>query len=104
MENCTIGIHCGQQTECHRVVYTRSTGLKNISEFSISDSALLLRRSGFTGPSVLTTVCKHHEQIFLHKYSLLQKSCCDPYSLHPNSVRKKSLRSVDLEQADAITC
>ena len=102
MESCSIGIHCNQQMDCHKLCYTKSSGLKNLCELSPNDYELLLRRSGYSGQLSTATVCKHHEQVFLKQYSFLQKSCCDPFHLHPDTVRKKSLRAVDLQTADAI--
>lgn len=102
MEPCSIGIHLGQTEDCHKTVYSRRTGLKNISELTPDAQQLLLRRCNFTAADASTNVCCHHEKIFIDKYSFLQKMCCDPFSLHPESARKKSLRVIDLTIADKI--
>lgn len=103
MESCSIGVYCSQQHECHKLIYTRTIRLRNISELSADERTLLLRRSGFSNLcSSTSTVCSYHEQIFLAQYSFLERSCCDPCNLHPGSIRKKSLRVVDTQAADAI--
>jgi hypothetical protein len=58
---------------------TRIQGIKKLSDLGDCDASLILRRSGYVALSVDATVCSHHEQLFLHKYSFLQKTCCDPY-------------------------
>jgi hypothetical protein len=40
--------------------------------------------------------------VYLRKYEFLQKSCCDPFEMHPTTARKKSLRIIDIANADKI--
>jgi hypothetical protein len=40
--------------------------------------------------------------VYLRKYEFLQKSCCDPFQMHPTTARKKSLRTINIANADKI--
>ena len=40
-------------------------------------------------------ICSHHEQEYLHKYSVLQRKCCNVFDQHKDcKPRKKSLREI----------
>ncbi|XP_058871465.1 zinc finger protein 79-like isoform X1 [Acipenser ruthenus] len=103
MDTCSIGAHCGQEEDCHKTTYTKNTGILKLLELPLEKRQLLLRRSNFKNQDSTTTVCYHHEKLFLGKYSFLQKACCDPFRLHADSSRKKSLRAINLQTADQIS-
>ncbi|RXM94358.1 ARL14 effector protein [Acipenser ruthenus] len=103
MDSCSIGAHCGQEEDCHKTTYTKNTGILKLLELPLEKRQLLLRRSNFKNQDSTTTVCYHHEKLFLGKYSFLQKACCDPFRLHADSSRKKSLRAINLQTADQIS-
>ena len=44
----------------------------------------------------IRTICLHHEQVLLTKYSTLKRKCCDPCDLHPNKSKTKSLKVVSI--------
>jgi len=104
MDSCSIGKKCGNPEDCHKTTYCRATyGLKNVSELSDNERFLLLRRCNLTDADATTTVCCHHEKVFLDKYSHLQKNCCDPFSLHLNQPKSTSLQEITVQCADTIT-
>ncbi|KAL5481862.1 hypothetical protein EMCRGX_G022122 [Ephydatia muelleri] len=40
-------------------------------------------------------ICSHHEQEYLHKYSVLQRKCCNVFDQHKDcKPRQKSLREI----------
>ncbi|KAL5505539.1 hypothetical protein EMCRGX_G006987 [Ephydatia muelleri] len=42
-----------------------------------------------------TDICSHHEQEYLHKYSVLQRKCCNVFDQHKDcKPRQKSLREI----------
>ena len=61
---------------------------------------LLQLRTGITIED--GTLCLHHEQLFVKKYSFLQKVCCDPKSIHRSQVRK-NLKILDLDDAKRVS-
>lgn len=100
---CCIGIHLCKDNECHSKSFIRKCGLTKRSDIPETDHELILRRTSFTIPDSTTTLCLHHEKVFLGKYYLLQKVCCEPFSLHPESSKRKSLQTTDLQTADHIS-
>lgn len=103
MERCSIGIHLSKTEDCHKTHYNRKCGLVKVFDLSDSDRQLLLRRTQYKEPDATTTVCFHHEKIFLSKYSFLQRNCCDPFGVHEEAPVRKSLRVLDLQTADDIS-
>ena len=51
---------------------------------------LLKLRSQLDKASI-KTICCHHEQELLKKFSKIQRKCCDPLKIHPSKARTKSL-------------
>uniref|UniRef100_A0A673A6G4 Uncharacterized protein n=1 Tax=Sphaeramia orbicularis TaxID=375764 RepID=A0A673A6G4_9TELE len=69
LASCAVGQHMSDESECHKKTYCRITSSM--------------------------TVCLHHKKLYLDKYEHLQKSCCNPFSLHAKSV-KGALRVVGI--------
>ena len=57
------------------------------------------RIPGLPADTAASTVCYHHEQKYLSRYSNLQKKCCDPLKIHKKKIPKSSLREISLEAA-----
>lgn len=73
----------------------------SISEFSIHDQQLLLWRSGISYDDSMpedVTVCLHHSEKQLRRFSLNEKKCCDPFNSHKTIVKRK-LKIITLQQA-----
>ena len=105
MNSCTIGVLLGTASDCHKTQFCKTVRLRILSALETDSCSLLLRRSNLANRGLDTsdaTVCYHHEKLFLDKYSFLQKACCDPCSTHSDKPRKKSLRTIDLQNADLI--
>ena len=88
MEGCTIGKH-HEDSQCHKLSYVSESRLKEINEFDDDSVFILELRTGLTN---LTSICLHHEYVFLKKYSSNQRKCSDPFSTHskPTLKRRKS--------------
>jgi len=99
MEPCDIGQFLGKPEDCHKVVYTNGkTGTQKLSDLDDSEKELLLWRSEFQETQREHTVCLHHRRPFLEKYAFLQRECCDPFHIHPQSRRSKSLRQINAKK------
>ena len=83
---------------CDKKTFTRSVSQKTKNEFTEEDMNLIKRRASYIDADF--TICMHHEQLFLHKYGLNQKKCCDPMKKHKKSV-KTSIREIALQEADS---
>ena len=93
LDNCFIGSQLSQS--CHSFVYSRKAGMKQVSSLDANQIKLISLRTGLDNIED-KTVCFHHEQTTLFKYSHLQKKCCDPFLKHKKAV-KAGLREVSLE-------
>ena len=62
---------------------------------SSEDIELLSLRSKLA-PADIYEICSHHEKVYLHKYSALQRRCCNAFAQHENS-RKMALRDITTE-------
>lgn len=68
--------------------------LRSISLFDIEDQHLLKYR---TNCKSLELICDSHTVEFLTRFSLNQKNCCDPFNTHPETLKKKDLREIDVK-------
>ena len=48
---------------------------------------IILWRSGFSMLHVNTSVCHHHNYVLSKRFSMQQKTCCNPFGLH-STIRK----------------
>jgi hypothetical protein len=100
MESCTIGTHLGTVADCHKGSYTGGkTGLSRMCELDPPSRDLICWRSGCVDLDEESTVCLHHSKIFLDRYASLQKHCCDPFDIHPQSKRRGGLREINTDKA-----
>lgn len=100
---CTLGLLLND-SECHKVIYSRSTGLRKLSELKDGEKQLILVRSSLKDNSEIndaSTICLHHIKILLEKYEFLQKTCFDPFKRH-KSVVKHGLRNIDMHDAEIL--
>lgn len=85
MEGCTIGKH-NKDSQCHKSSYISERRIKDIKEFDDDSVELLELRTGLRN---LTSICLHHEYVFLKKYASNQRKCSDPFSTHSQPTFKK---------------
>ena len=84
LERCSIGLDLND--DCHKTAYSRTTGLILATELSQENKRMLEWRSGLT-LSDESTICVHHEKVFLSRYESLQKYCCDPLNVHKKKIK-----------------
>ena len=87
-ESCSIGLDL--KDDCHKTAYSKTTGLILETELSQENKRMLEWRSGLT-LSDESTICVHHEQLFLTLLESLQKYCCDPLNVQKNKIKGKLL-------------
>ncbi|XP_071951916.1 uncharacterized protein [Antedon mediterranea] len=94
LENCSFH---SNDDPCHQKIHVRSTApaIRKVKKHD-EELKLLVLRSGIEYRNI-RTICLHHEQVFLLKYSTLKRKCCDPCDLHPNKKRNKSLKVVSVD-------
>lgn len=85
MEGCSIGKN-HEDNKCHKSSYVTECKLKNIEEFDDESVVLLELRTGLNN---LTSICLHHEYVYLKKFAGNQRNCCDPFSTHVKPATKK---------------
>ena len=63
-----------------------------------SDEIELLSLRSKLASTDICDICSHHEQEYLHKYSVLQRKCCNVFDQHKDcKPRTKSLREITSE-------
>ena len=85
LERCSIGLDLND--DCHKTAYSRNTGLILATELSQENKRMLEWRSGLT-LSDKSTICVHHEELFLSRFESLQKYCCDPLNVHKKEKKR----------------
>ena len=79
---CCVGEKLNDK--CHQLSYCKETGLLNFNDFDEDDKELLILR---TQLKEISTICLHHRKVYLEKYVVYQKKCCDPFSYHKKTVK-----------------
>ena len=87
MNPCSVGLYLN--SECHKLTYSRSTGIKNLDSYENNELQLIYWRSGLSMLNINATICHHHEQTVLKKFSFLQKNCFNPFKTHKRPVKGK---------------
>lgn len=88
MADCTIGLQLNDA--CNMQTYCRKPGLYKLSDLTDESRNLLFWRSGVTIENLgESTICYHHEKIFISRYESLQIHCADPLSRHKTHIKSK---------------
>ena len=66
-------------SECNKLTYNRTVGVKYLESFERDELELIFWRSGLTILNINVTICHHHEQTVLRRFSSMQKTCFDPF-------------------------
>ena len=91
MSLCSVGLY--MNSECSKLTYSRTVGVKYLESFERDELELIFWRSGLTILNINATICCHHEQTVLRRFSSMQKTCFDPFKTHKKAV--KAVFSVD---------
>lgn len=89
MRNCSFA----SVDRCHQFIFSKKKGLRNVEE---DEKTVLGLRSNLPVTDI-QTVCCHHEQSLIAKFSKRIKQCSNPFSLHSKGNVIKSLRTVTLD-------
>ena len=85
MSSCSVGLY--MNSECHKTTYSRTVGVKNVESFERNEIELIFWRSGLTMLNTNATICQHHEQTVLRRFTSLQKYCFDPFKTHKKAAK-----------------
>ena len=86
------------KTSCHKLNYTRSSGLKQLASFDKDTQTVYLWRAGLLehhGENM--TICFHHEQIFGNVFERSATKCCGILNNHRR--KAQGLKKVTLHMA-----
>ena len=100
LNSCSVGQ--SMKEICHTAKFTRKSGMKSISELE-SDELDLIQIRCCLSLSTKDTVCLHHEQMYIHKYSNWQVTCRDPIQLHNKRVAYKYLKTLNFLKLKLLT-
>ena len=90
MSLCSIG-------ECNKLRYSRTVGVKYLESFERDELGLIFQRSGLTILNMNGTICHHHEQTVLRRFSSMQKNCFDRFKDHKKLLKVCSINTVYLD-------
>lgn len=60
-----------------------------------------MTRAELSSMSATGNICSHHKNIFINKYEFLQKTCCNPFTIHKQPI-KQGLRSISMDQVSKL--
>ena len=80
---CSVGNELKEA--CHKTTWIKDIGILEMKELSQDERTLIKLRTGIS--SDITDICFHHKEFLLKKYSLRQKRCCDPFTIHKKASR-----------------
>lgn len=84
---CTVGDMVG--CKCHLTTYSKRVGTETLESLDQDTRETLMWRTGLTILNINATVCFHHKYVFLKRYQLQQKACCNPFNLHSSTKKGK---------------
>ena len=64
---CSVGLY--MNSECNKMTYSGTIGVKYLESFERSELELIFWRSGLTILNINATICYHHEQTVLKRFS-----------------------------------
>ena len=97
MDNCSF---YSEESSCHQFQHTQTSFIRSTTKYE--EIRLLRLRTG-RKTNDIKTICSHHEQELLTKFSSLKKKRCDPTNKHPGKSRTKSLRVVSLDMFEKLS-
>ena len=85
MSLCSVGLY--MNSECSKLTYSRTVEVKYLESFERNEVELTFWRSGLTILNINATICHHHEQTVLRRFSSMQKTCFNPSKAHKKTVK-----------------
>lgn len=100
LSKCSLGIFLNE--DCHLNTFTKKKTLNYLKNFDKSEIEILSLRLPIIENNFLDTegktICSHHHEKYLVRYSLSQKACVDPWKKHTSKVYLQ-VREINLELA-----
>ena len=72
---------------CHKLTFSRKVGSKRLDSIDCDVRELIFWRSGLSLINKDADICLHHEQLLIKRYSLAQKTCCNPFQIHKKAAK-----------------
>ena len=85
MSLCSVGLF--MNNECNKLTYSRTVGVKFLESFERDEVELIFWGSGLTILDINATICHHHKQIVLRRFSSMQKTYFDLFKTHKKTVK-----------------
>ena len=85
MSLCSVGLY--MNSECSKLTYSRTVEVKYLESFERNEVELTFWRSGLTILNINATICHHHEQTVLRRFSSMLKTCFEPFKAHKKAVK-----------------
>lgn len=82
LERCCVGKKL--DNPCYLLSYCSETGTYNFKDLDTDQQELLALRTGLED---ISHICIHHLKVYIDKYTLYQKKCCDPFSGHKRVIK-----------------
>ena len=84
MSLCSVSLY--MNSECNKLTYSRTVGVKHLESFERDELELIFWRSGLTILNINGTICHHHKQTVLRRFSSMQKTCFDLFKAHKKAL------------------
>ena len=85
MSLCSVGLY--MNSECNKLTYSRTVGVNYLESFERDKLELIFWRSSLTILNINATICHHHKQTILTRFSSIQKTCFDLFKAHKKAVK-----------------
>ena len=84
-EMCSVGKKMGDP--CHKLTFSRKVGSKRLDSIDCDVRELIFWRSGLSLINKDADICLHHKQLLIKRYSLAQKTCCNPFQINKKAAK-----------------
>lgn len=85
IRKCTVGIKF--DIDCHKKSYCKDMKTIFMENLSSNEKELLQWQTNLYDATA--TICLHHKEVYLKRFSATQSSCCDPKKHHTKSGKKR---------------
>ena len=81
----SVGLYIN--SECNKLTCSRTVGVKYLESFERDELEIIFWRSALTILNISATICHHHEQTVLRRFSSMQKTCFDLFKANKKAVK-----------------
>ena len=83
MRSCSVVLY--MSNDCNKFTHSKTVVVKYLESFERDELELIFWRSSLTVLNINATICHHHEETVLRRFSSLQKTCFDSFKVHKKS-------------------